>query len=92
MAHERLILRDYLARDRTLLANERTILAYARTALMMLVTGITLLKLFPGDLYMTVSGYILIPTSLLLGAFGYLRFRKMNRIIQARETTDLDRE
>lgn len=41
-----LILRDYLAVDRTLLANESALLSYTRTSLTMLVAGVTLTHFF----------------------------------------------
>jgi putative membrane protein len=45
-ASNELILADHLALDRTRLANERTLLAYIRTAFMLVVAGVTALKLF----------------------------------------------
>ena len=36
---EEMILRDWLARDRTVLANERTLLAYLRTTLMLWISA-----------------------------------------------------
>lgn len=45
---EQMILRDFLAADRTLLANERTLLAYIRTGISLLVVAISLIKLFDG--------------------------------------------
>jgi len=41
-----MILRDYLAQDRTKLANERTFLAYLRTAITFSAAGGTLIKIF----------------------------------------------
>jgi putative membrane protein len=41
-----LIIRDYLAAERTHLANERTLLTYLRSAMMLLITAITILKFF----------------------------------------------
>ncbi|MEO1030476.1 MAG: DUF202 domain-containing protein [Bacteroidota bacterium] len=47
-----LIIRDWLAIERTKLANERTFLAYFRTFLVILGTGVTILKLeFFSDIY-----------------------------------------
>ena len=43
---EEMILRDFLAADRTLLANERTLLAYIRTGISLLAIAISLIKLF----------------------------------------------
>lgn len=42
---ESIILRDYLAMERTRLANERTLLSYLRSSLYLLVGGIALLQL-----------------------------------------------
>ena len=47
---EELILRDFLALDRTVLANQRTFLAYIRTSLAFLVTGAGFIKFFGGGL------------------------------------------
>ena len=79
---EQLILRDHLAIDRTRLANERTLLAWLRTALMMLVSGITLLKLFEGVIPMETLGAVLIPVSLWVGFWGARRYRLTRRSIQ----------
>lgn len=43
---DELILRDFLATDRTILANERTFLAYIRTSITVFVGGITITHLF----------------------------------------------
>lgn len=42
---EQIILRDYLALERTRLANERTLLSYIRTSLYMLLGGIAFLQM-----------------------------------------------
>ncbi len=41
---QELIVRDYLARQRTTLANERTLLSYIRTSLYFLVSGTALFE------------------------------------------------
>lgn len=87
---EQFTLRDHLALDRTKLANERTLLAYVRTAIMLLVSGVTVMRLFPDDSTMTVFACILTPTGLgagIIGAVQYLRMRR--RITRA---TDVSRE
>lgn len=73
-----LVLREYLAIERTKLANETTLLAYIRTGLYFLVAGSTL-----GHLLMTrfwkIVGTPLIVIGLiimLLGVIRYLRLRK----------------
>ena len=42
---EEIILRDYLALERTRLANERTLFAYIRTSLYLILAGLTLIQL-----------------------------------------------
>ena len=72
--HDKLILRDFLAKDRTALANERTFLAYARTCIMVFATGITLFKLFSDDIFLVLLGYVLIPVSFAILILGAVRF------------------
>lgn len=79
---DQLILRDVLAIDRTRLANERTLLAWLRTALMLLVSGVTLIKLFDGVLAMQVLGVLLVPGSLITAAAGLLRYRRTRACIE----------
>ena len=79
---DKLILRDHLAIDRTHLANERTLLAYLRTSIMLLISGITLIKLF-GDIAMVVFlGICLIPIGLVLAVWGWKRFTKVRKNIE----------
>jgi len=79
-----LILRDVLAIDRTRLANERTLLAWLRTGLMLLVSGVTLVKLFEGQPLAEVTGYLLMPAGLVSGVFGVYRYLR----VKARIETD----
>jgi len=80
---QQLILRDVLAIDRTRLANERTLLAWLRTALMLLVSGVTLLKLFEGILVMEVLGAVLIPAGIFAGGLGLRRYLRTRTLIEA---------
>ena len=75
-----LIVRDYLALDRTRLANERTMLAYVRTALTFLVAGVTLIKFFD-DAWAQAAGWISIPTGIATLTLGVWSFLKMGRRI-----------
>jgi putative membrane protein len=75
----KLIIRDFLAKDRTEMANERTLLAYTRTAIMVLATGITLVKLFADDAFLVLIGHVLYPISLLLFILGVARFIKVKK-------------
>ncbi len=75
---ERMILRDYLAADRTQLANERTLLAYYRTALTLFIAGATFVQFF-GNLLMVVVGWIFIPLGFLVFIIGVVRYRRTKR-------------
>ncbi len=73
-----LIIRDYLARQRTTLANQRTLLSFVRTSLYFLVSGIAL---FEVDKLAHVSklGYLAFGLSLgflILGVSSYIRIRR----------------
>lgn len=73
-----LIVRDWLAIERTKLANERTFLAYFRTAIVLLATGLTLLKV---SYFAEIAsfGYILIaifPVILILGIYRLIKVKK----------------
>jgi putative membrane protein len=74
----RLVLRDYLAVERTRLANERTLLAYLRTAFGLLAGGATLLHFFDDPLA-RAAGWTLLPLALLAGLAGALRFAAVRR-------------
>jgi putative membrane protein len=74
MDPEQMILRDHLARDRTVLANERTLLAYVRTAIALFAGGGTLLELFPEVRHLRILGGILLVLGLLTLVVGVWRF------------------
>jgi len=76
-----LILRDFLAVDRTILANERTLLAYVRTALGALLAGISLIKFFD-SIALNVVGWSLILSSIGILGKGAARFVEMKRCIK----------
>jgi len=78
-----LILRDVLAIDRTRLANERTLLSWLRTAVVMLVAGITLLKLFAGNWTVQVIGVVLIVSSVPVALLGLRRYLRLRALIEA---------
>ena len=80
---EAMILRDWLALDRTVLANKRTFLAYSRTAIAMAVLGIAFIKLI-GHPFFEVSGFLLVLSGVVVfyvGAREYMsntrRFKKL---------------
>jgi putative membrane protein len=55
---EEMILRDWLALDRTVLANKRTFLAYGRTSIALIGLGIVFVKLIHHPFF-EVGGYVL---------------------------------
>jgi putative membrane protein len=71
---EEMILRDLLARERTVLANERTLLAYVRTAIGLMAAGGTVLTVFPENLAMRTLGISLLIMGVGVGVFGSWRF------------------
>lgn len=83
--NEQLILRDYLAAERTHLANERTLLAYERSAFIVLVTAMTIFKFFDNDAVMRIIAIILVPSAVLISVFGIYRFRKTRAKLAAFE-------
>ena len=70
---DEIILRDYLALERTKLANERTLLAYSRTSLYMLLGGIAFLQL-EGFRSIQWAGYMALVLSIILLVVGLYRY------------------
>ncbi len=70
-----LILRDYLALDRTILANERTLLAYIRTSIALLATGGVIIRIFPDNIFLRITGGLLILAAICTLVLGIIRFR-----------------
>ena len=73
-----LILRDYLAADRTVLANERTVLSYIRTALAFAAAGGALIHFFDSVVVEVVS-WVLIFLAIGIVAVGARRYVRMRR-------------
>lgn len=92
--NEDLILRDWLAIDRTVLANERTLLAYVRTALTLFLVGMSFIHVpmfHPdpefGGLAYGLTGWLFVVGAGTTALIGYVRYRKF----QARTPTVADR-
>ena len=76
---EKMILRDYLAKDRTKLAMERTFLAYVRTALGFFSAGIACIKFIYDNRVIYIIGFILLilsPIILVYGIISYIKGKK----------------
>jgi putative membrane protein len=76
----KLILRDKLALDRTALANERTLLAYLRSGVALLIAGASIMH-FSQEGWFWLIGIACIPTGIITGIVGAVRYRKMDRSI-----------
>jgi putative membrane protein len=75
---EEIILRDYLAMERTKLANERTLLSYIRSSLYLLLGGIAIIQL-EGFENIKFIGYISLFLTVLLVIIGVYRFQNLNK-------------
>ncbi|MDE2399829.1 MAG: DUF202 domain-containing protein [Patescibacteria group bacterium] len=89
-----LILRDYLAIERTILTNEATYLAYIRTSLTVIVIGVTLFKLTPGNISFQNIAIILIVIGILIIVIGSTRTitmsKKINKFLKKEEVIDVE--
>ena len=77
LEHE-LIVRDYLARQRTSLANERTLLSYIRTSLYFLVSGTALFEVNTLS-HVRELGYVAFGLSLAFLSIGILNFFRIRK-------------
>ena len=75
---DEIILRDYLAMERTKLANERTLLSYIRSSLYLLLGGIAIIQL-EGFERIKFLGYISLGLTVILLVIGVYRFQKLNK-------------
>jgi putative membrane protein len=76
-----LVLREFLAIERTKMANETTLLAYIRTGLYFLVAGSTLGHIV-GTTFWKVAGGPLIAIGVGVVMAGIIRFKKVNKAIE----------
>lgn len=77
-AHPEIILRDFLAIDRTRLANQRTLLSFLRTGLYLLVTDLAVQKveMLEGLSYLGGIFVALSAATVVIGVVNYLAMRK----------------
>ncbi len=73
-----LIVRDYLARQRTSLANDRTLLSFIRTSLYFLVSGTALFEVKNLERVREL-GYVAFGLSLLFLAIGFVSYFRVKR-------------
>lgn len=74
---EKIILRDYLALERTRLANERTLLSYLRASVYMILGGITFLQLedFQDSRWIGLLTLVVSVITALFGLFRYFQIK-----------------
>lgn len=77
-----LVLREYLAIERTKLANERTLLTYIRTGLYFLVAGTTLGHLIDTVFWNRMAVPIVV-VGCVITVLGIVRFIRVNREIRS---------
>ena len=70
---EEMILRDWLALDRTVLANKRTFLAYGRTSIALMALGIAFVKLIHHEFF-EISGFALMAVGAVVFVIGLREF------------------
>ena len=75
---EEIILRDYLALERTRLANERTLFAYIRTALYLILGGIAFMQMheFKSIKWLAPVCFVLRVVILITGIVKYFWIKK----------------
>lgn len=78
--HKSMILRDYLAIDRTIMTNETSFMAYVRTALALIAAGVSLVKFF-NDPVMHVLGWAFVGVGSWIAIFGYHRYRQIDTLM-----------
>lgn len=75
---QEVILRDYLAIERTRLANERTLLSYIKSSLYLLLGGITVLQLknYPDLEYLGITALIFSAIFFIIGIYRFTLLKK----------------
>lgn len=88
LTDDQMIVRDYLARQRTTLANDRTLLSYIRTSLYFLVSGTALMEV---NVLSHVSdlGYVAFGLCLGLMILGFFNYFKVKRKLKKGDYTKM---
>lgn len=77
---EEMILRDYLAVDRTILANEASFMSYIRTSLTLIAVGASMIKFFDNP-FLVVLGWIFVAVGGWLAVHGLTRYRHTDEVL-----------
>ena len=92
---DEVILRDYLAIERTRLANERTLLSYIRSSLYLLLGGIAFLQLkdFPDFQYLALLSLVFSALFFVIGVYRFVLLKKsLKRLYYMSESKNDDDE
>lgn len=75
---EKVILRDYLAIERTRLANERTLLSYIRSSLYLLLgsIGFYQLKEVPNYMYLAAIAFVFCVLFFIIGVYRFTMLKR----------------
>ncbi len=84
---ESLILRDYLAADRTVLSIDRTFLAYVRTSLTFLVAGASFIRFFNSAFLAYVGVFFILatPVTFIIGIWRIWEMKKVVASLKEKE-------
>lgn len=82
MMNKELVLREYLAIERTKLVNESTLLAYIRTGLYFLVAGSTFGHLIETTFW-ELTGIPLVIIGIGIMIIGFIRYWRLRKLIDA---------
>lgn len=77
---EKIILRDYLALERTKLANERTLFAYIRTSLYLLTVGVGIFEI--GSIqHLRALAWLCVAVSVVLFVIGLYKYYQLKKYL-----------
>lgn len=77
---EKIILRDYLALERTRLANERTLFSYVRTSLYLLTVGLGIFEI-ESIRHLRMVAWICVAISVVLFVFGFYKYYRLKKYL-----------
>lgn len=77
---EKIILRDYLALERTKLANERTLFSYIRTSLYLLTAGFGIFEI-ESIQHLIVLAWLCIGVSVILLLIGFYKYYQLKKYL-----------
>lgn len=77
---DKIILRDYLALERTRLANERTLFAYIRTSLYLLTAGLGIFEI-ESIQHLRMLAWICVVVSAILFVFGLYKYYQLRKYL-----------